>query len=210
MTTSKWHGLIFKDFLVRELLAGNKTQTLRLPTAQNSDAGEWSFDACDPNAPDRRAICVFDAGAQAIDVTSRSGEMRRLRPRIRAGDVIWVRETHRFAGPGNAEVVYRATDKDSAAVVDSVRWRPSIHMPRWACRAAMKITAVRAHRLHDMTPAELFGEGIPRNVGGPSGDIEAAHAYFREGWDAMHPKHPYSSNPVVWRYAWNRVFDPSS
>jgi len=40
------------------------------------------------------------------------------------------------------------------------RWRPSIHMPKWAAREWLKVTAVRAERVQDITPADIIKEGV--------------------------------------------------
>ena len=40
------------------------------------------------------------------------------------------------------------------------RLRPSIHMPKWACRTFLRVTDVRIQKAMDMTKEELWAEGF--------------------------------------------------
>jgi len=107
------------------------------------------------------------------------------------GDRLWVRETW---SPDATSMypcpafLYRATDTiesdgvhmcppqskgnyaDCLACWESrnnrkFRWRPSIHMPRRASRLTLELTRVRIERLHDISEADAWAEGIGREVG---------------------------------------------
>jgi len=60
-------------------------------------------------------------------------------------------------GPEEASIFYRATD-DGYHSLRYQKWRPSIHMPRWASRITLEITSVHVERLQDGGDREFWGE----------------------------------------------------
>lgn len=133
------------------------------------------------------------------------------RDAVAAGDRLWVRETWAVATgdvcDGNAAIRYRA-DGALEAVNDhrsdalprmlstSDRWRPSIHMPRWASRLTLPVVSVRAERLHDITEADAVAEGVR------DPDLraaETARVLFADLWNATYGPEAWDANPWVWR-----------
>ncbi|AHD03269.1 hypothetical protein [Leisingera methylohalidivorans] len=53
--------------------------------------------------------------------------------------------------------VYRACFDRSTG---GLRWRPSIHKPRWASRITLEVTDVRFQRLQDISPDDAEAEGL--------------------------------------------------
>lgn len=93
--------------------------------------------------------------------------------------------------------------------------RPGIHMPRWACRLTVEVTAVRYERLHEITEDDARAEGIApivtvRKVY-PSAHADAVeHVSYREAfavtWDKINGKRgPWASNPKVSVTTFKRV-----
>jgi hypothetical protein len=91
------------------------------------------------------------------------------------------RECHRVSGgitgvrvdyrAGGHRIVERETERVGDALVHYLpdvstmerpggRWRPSIHMPRWAARIVRPITAVHIKQLQDITEADAVAEGF--------------------------------------------------
>lgn len=88
------------------------------------------------------------------------------------------------------------------------RWRPSIYMPRWACRIELEVTAVRVERLHAIGSdgrhaRAVLAEGITLE------EIEHQAKFFHPDdapaltfghlWNGINGKRaPWASNPFVW------------
>jgi hypothetical protein len=127
------------------------------------------------------------------------GQPRGACPFGTAGDVLCVREKwgyrdeffDRRAG-GTGPFIYAADGPPAGARV--LAWRPSMHMPRAACRLLLKITATRTERLTQITPEDAAAEGCP-----------ATHrhdpiGWFRQLWDRFHADRGggWSTDPWVW------------
>ena len=77
---------------------------------------------------------------------------------------------------------------------DEGPFRSPLFMPEWAARYFLKILAVRAERLQEITEEDAIKEGI-------DGDFqEYPRLAFSGLWDSINPKHPWESNPWVWVY----------
>lgn len=149
-------------------------------------------------------------------LSGRKTQTRRLvgiRKPASVGDRLWVRETHFISNGGHVpctgDLPYTVgTHKDSPAVVyyrasfdrtPPTRWRPSIHLPRWASRITLEVTDVRRQRLHEITPAEVLAEG----VGVPALRDELLLQAWEDIWNSIHGKTlgmSWADNPEVWAY----------
>lgn len=98
-------------------------------------------------------------GKEVFDL---SGENRMtLRDRFgKPGDVLWVRETWAVAG---ARIRYKAdanwTDEEKD-LGETAQWKPSIHMPKSACRIFLQVKSVRVERLQDISEKDILSEGV--------------------------------------------------
>lgn len=137
------------------------------------------------------------------------------------GDLLWVRETHALLPRYDAtpvrhfhperglatSVFYKAGGPERVFVEGDAkpgRWRPSIHMPRWASRLTLRVTSVRVERLQDISEDDARAEGV---VGWdvPSLGVNPRDG-FRVLWDSINEKRaPWASNPWVWVVAFERV-----
>jgi hypothetical protein len=159
--TPKERPILFSSPMVRALLDGRKTQTRRivkheLPPGRDEFFAWFGGDLRNaPNgcAPDG----LWARGKSGITHVAAS-------PFGVPGDRLWVRECFGLSdtdpgdGPDNATVFYRATDGDRHDLRYQ-RWRPAIHMPRWASRITLTITDVRVERVRDISDADVTAEG---------------------------------------------------
>ena len=89
------------------------------------------------------------------------------------------------------------------------RWRPSIHMPRWASRITLEVTGAGAERVQDISKADVIAEGIPQwtFAVGAWADVPPDPRWkFIELWDSINGKRGYTweTNPFVWVITFRR------
>jgi hypothetical protein len=102
---------------------------------------------------------------------------------------------------------YRATDDPPELYYEDMedpgcRWRPSIHMPKWAARIWLEITDVRVERVQDISYQDCLSEGIPQdgsiNNYGAGGKLRDAFAEFWDSTSGRWPEQSWKNNPWVW------------
>lgn len=145
--------------------------------------------------------------------------------KVKAGDVLWVREN--FAGDGSIHgdwtsfcyaADWRGVGNPSPADLNPAfpaRWRPSIHMPRWASRITLEATAdARLERLQDITEEGAVAEGVTQTEI-TQADIDqmpmpdkllamelgpgrfSVRLEYQMLWDSLHKDQPWASNPEL-------------
>jgi len=79
------------------------------------------------------------------------------------------------------------------------RWRPSIHMPRWASRILLEVTDIRVERVQEIKPEDAIREGYPFDV--PTADSSQTYIdWFKNLWASINAKRGFGwdANPYVW------------
>lgn len=123
---------------------------------------------------------------------------RRVGPtwaRVEPGTKLWVREAHCSGDMGPVRpgaVIYRADYAEPPVGP----WKPSIHMPRFACRLELEVVSVtEEYGLPGTTlfqhPVDATGDRLDCAVDDAEARREgfADRAAFLAAWRSMHPDH---------------------
>lgn len=189
--------ILFSGPMVRAILEGRKTQTRRVFTFRETNQP--------PACPDMFNLADCKWGS--------------------VGQRLWVRETtciapKHFAAPDDTCVTdydgdkryvsYKADGHSEDAMRDyKLKWTPSIHVPRWACRLVLEIVNVRVERLQDITEEDAKKEGCDGDC--PIGYIPAYEKapltyHFNQLWESLYPE-SWNLNPYVWVVEFRKVED---
>lgn len=212
----KAHPILFSAEMIRALLDGRKVQTRRALKTQPLDILPMEGDK---------------AGREWIILEQREPEPKGKVIRCRYGvpsDLLIVRET--FAHVAD----YDGTDPGSAALASrcfyradhptgvwserdpnkSIRWRPSIHMPRALSRLTLRITNIRVERLQEISEADARAEGVHIDALSPASRErfsrmkpwpECYRPMYALLWDDINGAGSWSRNDWVWVIAFEVI-----
>lgn len=178
--------ILFSAPMVKAILEGRKTQTRRVLNPQPN-----FFNGGQPMNNGRGSYSIV-------------GGWKRYP--FAPGDVLWVREE--FSGPyavtGRPPREWSTVDPiwywadGNPADGDWTKPKPPIHMPRWASRITLRVTAVKVERLQSISEEDAKAEGIRETLGG--------------WWSAVENYPPLAANsPVGGFYClWAFINSPAS
>jgi len=196
----KEQPILFSGPMVRAILDGRKTQTRRIVKPQKRKDG----------------VQLIPELLQQIGVGHAC-------PHGAVGDRLWVREkwgpcqsnykqdiataTYACFPDGSQKFKlgtyfqYNNNPDDIASKWPSGwKWRPSIHMPRWASRITLEITGVRVERLNEISEEDAQSEGVPVSLMGASHRIG-----FENLWGSINGPESWAANPFVWVIEFKRI-----
>lgn len=218
-------GMIFNGEMVRAILDGRKTQTRRIMKNQPEHSGLGLRRVIDSkNGSDDGKYFWSLSDACGLKIRSKSFTC----PFGSVGDRIWVREAFRVHSRATdvATLVYKASERNSWTeqthrVPVSVcnkpatpeKWKPSLHMPRWASRLLLEITDVRVERLREISQADAEAEGVGKLKKGfwknyQPGWTEfqlTARGSFATLWKSIYGDESWYADPWVWVIEFKRV-----
>jgi hypothetical protein len=190
--------ILFSGPMVRAVLAGAKTQTRRVV---KPSSGPHTIEQV-VSTPD--SLVAF---------------IRTRCPYGQPGDRLWVRETWRplaiiegrCAGNSCVEFPDGGQKYRDGAYYDpsnhdnfdpaARKWKPSIHMPRWASRITLEITAVRVERLQEISEADAIAEGYESDPAPNDFPLP----WLWQLWESINGPGSWALNPWVWVVEFKRV-----
>nr|DAP97650.1 MAG TPA: ASCH domain protein [Caudoviricetes sp.] len=224
----KERPVIFNGEMVRAILDGRKTQTRRVMKPQPEPCyrgGHWW--------PSNAFKTMLHIEEQMQNGQSGwKGLAGDACPFGQVGDRLWVRET--FAVLGNEDGcpidwdgnLIKGDEKQAARIYKAScwqepgnyglwsipdrdtqyegTWRPSIHMPRWASRILLEITAVRVERLKDISESDARAEGVMPTPGAAE-QLVGGKLAFAELWASIYGHENWRANPWVWVIEFKQV-----
>jgi len=218
----KERPILFSAPMVRAILEGRKIVTRReiKPRMRSADI---QFELHQQTDGSWRPMHTFDESC----MDNQGTEHPIVCPYGKPGDRLWVRETwycNHFEvqqGPylqpadmtdldqarEDGELAY-AADGLTPYEQDQPTWKPSIHMPRWACRILLEITDVRVERLQDISRADIRAEGLQCPPELASDDVSPNYRdwyplAWRDLWESTGGN--WDANPWVWVVEFKRV-----
>lgn len=209
--------ILFSGPMVKDILEGRKTQTRRVlkpqPVPPAGEGGKWH---------------IFNRHGGVFCDEHQVAKMAVDYCPIAEGDELWVRERHFIAHGTDGDpdcvcfpdgmTVYETgqVEPDTASVimVSSDKWRPSIHMPRWASRITLRVTAVKVERLNSISEEDAKAEGVEphpkepewwRSYASPDHFAPSATLSFATLWESINGPGSWDANPWVAAYTFERI-----
>ncbi len=211
--------ILFNTEMVQAILDGRKTQTRRIIKSRH-ESGRFAI--CKNIDGQVEQICSLGWDEENV-------EKDIICPYGHPGDALWVRETWQitdFLHPEdeNYGYIYKASENGRAWENndDEWKWKPSIHMPKEACRLFLKIKDIRLERLQDISEEDAIAEGVEKiadygNTGyklytepdAAYSDIDAVYS-FESLWQSLNGPDSWEANPWVWVISFKCIDKPEN
>lgn len=193
MSKTKYHPMLFSTEMVQAILEGRKTQTRRIVKDK-----------------------LLQSATPEDDLEFL---LMTIIQKYKVGDVLWVRETFR---PIEQEVglprfEYKATEEINL----TDKWKPSLFMPKEACRIFLKIKSIRVERLQSINKNDAKAEGAKKilkyselKVLSELEDWKIPRPFlehqlsFLSIWCTINGTESWKANPFVWVYEFEQIEKP--
>jgi hypothetical protein len=220
LSDAVFRPMLFSTPMVKALLNGTKTQTRRVI----KDCNEIK------KVPLYSEISDFNRKYRKL---TNEGEYKIIDSPAKIGDIIWVRETFIPFHGGHCE--YKATISRQNEMLNQdfgIKWKPSLFMPKSACRIWNKVTNLRIERLQDISEQDAINEGVDtcfekgtqyyeegdyknytwHGEGGNDSfsgysNVQNAKESYQSLWYKINGKKSWDENPFVWVYDFEVALD---
>lgn len=196
--------ILFSTPMVQAILRGEKTQTRRIIKLQKDEVIEFD------NSEFRKCFLIVG-----------NGYIRKLTCPYKVGDVLWVRETwqkrsEKAIEMGFVKYYYKSDHKGCT----EAGWKPSIFMPKAACRIFLKLKSIRIERVNDISENDAINEGVKLHERGINWlnyldesykmtqfiyNLDSAQESYRTLWTLLNGRDSWNKNPFVWVYEFERT-----
>ncbi|CCG42457.1 hypothetical protein [Magnetospirillum molischianum] len=153
---------------------------------------------------------IFSSPMVRALLSKRKTQTRRLASsplaKCRPGDRLWVRETWAPTCRIQDDRLRRTVMDDGDQVIypdmvagHLIRWRPSIHMPRWASRLTLVVSDVRFQRLQEISEDDAWAEGVivPDDIADHPGLGDKFTMAYVRFWNSLYGNDAWAVNPPV-------------
>lgn len=186
--------ILFNTEMVRAIQEGRKTVTRRVVKTKHKDACGF-YVATRKSDGVVTGVYEYDENESMFDSP--------LEPPYQVNDILYVRETWReLIRPIGVPKEYAYKADEDKRLVDFLRWKPSIHMPKEAARIFLRVKDVRVERLRDMQLEDILAEGITLDrvqLKDPDQALYTAREKFKELWNSTCGK---KGTPEYYAYSW--------
>jgi hypothetical protein len=187
----KERPILFSGEMVRAILDGRKTQTRRVVKINGSIPMMVTDKSIEPWNGTKE---------QLINAMVLAGHRCKYG---RAGDRLWVKETHFMLGE---KPIYRASCQldqhgkedwwvSDGLMIPDIKWKPSIFMRRKHSRITLEIVSVRVERLKHITHEDCIREGCKPHPCQPS---QSCNGDYERLWESINGAGSWDANPWVW------------
>lgn len=208
--------ILFSGPMVRAILDGRKTMTRRVMKIQPPSEKYQLSRVLSTTGPKQNEGKLHWLSA---DVNTVRDNNYFTCPYGKVGDRLWVRENFALTGDNGSSVVHpihggvawQATEHKKA-----FKWKPSIHMPRWASRITLEITGIRVERLQCISEEDAIAEGCyrmyngmyagePHRIKGTPTCCTSPEIAYQRLWESINGPESWAANPWVWVVEFRRV-----
>lgn len=197
--------ILFSTEMVQAILDGRKTQTRRVVKSNG---------------------VIHTARKIVFEDENWQGESgRKIKcPYGQPGDVLWLRETWSDCTDRPDCPAYKAGKDGWEAFHGDLKWKPSIHMPKAACRLFLRVKSVRVERLQKISEKDAKAEGVLEYEDGTFKNyfktkglravdgVECllAKGSFQSLWSSINGLDSWNINPWVWVIEFERIEKPEN